>query len=246
VRRNRYYSYIFIAIITIVAAGVLSFAAKFLRPIQELNEAVEKKKNIMLAMDIIGPDEKLSREEIINKFDETIKPVAVNYQGEIMTLSERQTVADIDPESEAQKPLEKQLLPLYLQQREGETLAYCIPVFGKGLWSTIYGYLALKQDLNTIKGITFYKHGETPGLGAEVATQWFTENFAGKQIFNKDGELVSVEIIKGQVTESTPQAYRKVDGISGATKTCDGVNDFLLKDLEKYKNYIMKNRTTKD
>ncbi len=200
----------------------------------------------MLAMDIIGPDEKLSREEIINKFDETIKPVAVNYQGEIMTLSERQTVADIDPESEAQKPLEKQLLPLYLQQREGETLAYCIPVFGKGLWSTIYGYLALKQDLNTIKGITFYKHGETPGLGAEVATQWFTENFAGKQIFNKDGELVSVEIIKGQVTESTPQAYRKVDGISGATKTCDGVNDFLLKDLEKYKNYIMKNRTTKD
>ncbi len=245
-RRNRYYSFIFIAIITIVAAGVLSFAAKFLRPIQELNEAVEKKKNILQAVGLVKPTEKLSRETIIDKFDQTIKPLVVNYQGEIMTLPEGQTVADIDPETEAQKPIEKQLLPVYLQQQDGETVAYCLPVFGKGLWSTIYGYLALKQDLNTIKGITFYKHGETPGLGAEVATQWFTENFEGKQIFNKEGELVSVEIIKGQVTESTPQAYRKVDGISGATKTCDGVNDFLLKDLKKYKNYIVKNRTNKD
>ncbi|MFP4548114.1 MAG: NADH:ubiquinone reductase (Na(+)-transporting) subunit C [Fidelibacterota bacterium] len=243
---NRYYSFIFIAIITIVAAGVLSFAAQFLRPIQELNEAVEKKKNIMQAVGLVESTEKLSREAIINKFDQSIKPLAVNYRGEIMTLPEGQSVADIDPEAEARKPLEKQLLPVYLQQQDGETAAYCIPVFGKGLWSTIYGYLALKQDLNTIKGITFYKHGETPGLGAEVSTQWFTENFEGKQIFDRDSNLVSVEIIKGRVTESTPQAYRKVDGISGATKTCDGVNDFLLKDLEKYKNYIMKNRTNKE
>lgn len=237
---KKYYSFIFISIIALICAGLLSFAVMFLRPRQELNEMVEKKKNILIAMGIA--EGSVTQQEIIQKFDQYIESFVINYKGESVDLPEGQTVADIDPETEENKAEADQLLPLYQQKENDMVVAYCLPVFGKGLWSTIYGYLALERDLNTIKGITFYKQGETPGLGAEAAAKWFTDNFKGKKIFDEKGKLVSATVVKGKAESTSPNFIHEVDGISGATKTCDGINAFLLKDLNKYKAFLLKNR----
>ena len=233
---NKYYSFIFISIIALVAAGLLSFAVMFLRPRQELNEAVEKKKNVLIAVEIIDAKKSVSQNEIIRKFEKLIEAIIVNQKGE--KINSDLKVEDINPELEENKPADDQLLPVYLQKENGKIVSYCLPIFGKGLWSTIYGYLALENDLNTIKGITFYKNGETPGLGAEISQKWFTDNYKGKKIFDKSGRLISATIIKGTVDLSSSKAKHEVDGISGATKTCEGINIFLLKDLKKYEAFL--------
>ena len=93
-----------------------------------------------------------------------------------------------------------------------------------------------------MKGIRFYKHGETPGLGGEVEKDWFTNNFVGKKITDKNGLLVSIQSVKGQVDSSSPDSYHQVDGISGATMTTKGLNEFLMNDLKKYDSYFQKIR----
>ena len=100
------------------------------------------------------------------------------------------------------------------------------------------------MDLNTVIGITFYKHGETPGLGGEVEKKWFQNNFVGKKIFNQTGELVSVKVVKGKVNDVYfgEALNHGVDGISGATITSRGVSYFLKRDLLKYEQYLKNNR----
>ena len=112
-----------------------------------------------------------------------------------------------------------------------------IPISGKGLWSTLYGYFALEMDMKTVKGITFYKHGETPGLGAEVEKKWFQNNFIGKKIFDENSNLVSITVYKG----SSGDDIHGVDGISGATVTSNGVTNFLKSILNNYKPYLERN-----
>ena len=130
-------------------------------------------------------------------------------------------------------------LPLYIW-KEGDTISkYCFPISGKGLWSTIYGYLALEADLQTIAGITFYKHGETPGLGAEIDKEWFQKQFKGKKLYLENGDPEPFTIVKGKVDKlpKKEQTY-SVDGISGATLTGKGVQAFLREDLKKYAAYF--------
>ncbi|MBN2280952.1 MAG: NADH:ubiquinone reductase (Na(+)-transporting) subunit C [Candidatus Marinimicrobia bacterium] len=237
---KKFYSFIFISIIALVSAGLLSFAVMFLRPLQERNEAVEKKKNILLAVGLVYENNTPGPDEILQMFEGAIEPIVVNQLGE--KVESGLNVEKINPELEENKPPDQQCLPLFLQKEKGQVVSYCLPVFGKGLWSTIYGYLALEKDRNTIKGITFYKNGETPGLGAEITQTWFTGNFRGKQIFDNTGNLVSVRVVKGKVDPASPGLIHEVDGISGATKTCEGINSFLLKDLAKYQVFLQKQR----
>ena len=133
-------------------------------------------------------------------------------------------------------------LPAY---KSSNPETFIIPISGKGLWSTLYGYLALEKDLNTVKGLTFYKHGETPGLGGEVEKKWFQNNFVGKTIFDQTGQLVSVKVVKGKANDvlSGEALNHGVDGISGATITSRGVSDFLKRDLLRYEPYMKNNRS---
>ena len=110
------------------------------------------------------------------------------------------------------------------------------------MWSTLYGYLAVEPDGKTVKGITFYKHKETAGLGGEVEKPWFQNNFVGKQFIDDEGNLISIQVIKGKVSDDDPQSYHKVDGISGATITGRGLNQFLKEDLKKYEPFFKKIR----
>ncbi|GAB6067338.1 Na(+)-translocating NADH-quinone reductase subunit C [Methylothermus subterraneus] len=114
-------------------------------------------------------------------------------------------------------------MPVYLV-RDGQAFSRLIlPIYGRGLWSTLYGYLALERDLITVAGITFYEHKETPGLGGEVDNPRWKALWRGKQAFDAQGQ-VAIEVIKGQVDPARPEAVHQVDGLSGATLTTRGVD----------------------
>ena len=112
---------------------------------------------------------------------------------------------------------------------------YAIPISGKGLWSTLYGFFAIEPDGITAKGITFYAHKETPGLGGEVDKAWFQNNFIGKKFINDQGELIGIKVVKGK---ADPASDYEVDGISGATITSKGLESFLADDLKKYESFL--------
>lgn len=131
----------------------------------------------------------------------------------------------------------KSVLPLFLWQEGGHTDKYAFPVSGKGLWSTIYGYVALDRQLASVVGITFYKHGETPGLGGEVEQPWFQNQFKDRRVF-ADGRLKRIEVAKGKAATRSTAEREAVDGISGATLTGNGVTRFLNEDIGRYEKYF--------
>ena len=228
------YVFFFAAVVTITCSILLAAAANLLRDRQQENIALDIRKNILASAEL--GSEEMTRQEVLGLYDKYIRSKVINLQGEEIT---DKTVEQLDPKKDLT------LLPLYYAEEDGKVMAYIIPISGKGLWSTIYGYLALEKDLNTVKGITFYKHGETPGLGGEIEKDWFTGNFKGKKINSPEGDLLSITIIKGKVQDLIPdqEAYHYVDGISGSTLTGKGLNNFLKKDLETYKPFFDKVRT---
>jgi Na+-transporting NADH:ubiquinone oxidoreductase subunit C len=119
--------------------------------------------------------------------------------------------------------------PLYIYEKDGQR-GYVVPLQGSGLWDDIWGNIALASDFNTVVGVTFDHAGETPGLGAEIATKGFQEPFIGKHIYDANGNFTSVPVKKNAVDN-------EVDAISGGTITSTAVSDMLYNDLNFYQNY---------
>lgn len=128
-------------------------------------------------------------------------------------------------------------LTLYLYEKEGQS-GYVIPTTGNGLWGKVYANVALADDLNTITGITFSHDSETPGLGAEITSEAFRNQFIGKQILDNSGNVVSVAVVK----HADPSDLHQVDAISGGTMTSNGVSAMLLDELKRYQDYISSQR----
>ena len=174
----------FAAIVCLVVSLLLSVTAAVLKPRQQANEAYDVKRNIVKAF---GVDiSAMKRPEIEATFE---KHVAEDKAGDLPIFT-------------------------WTDEGAGEASKYAFPVSGKGLWSMLYGYLSLEADLETIAGISFYKHGETPGLGAEIEKPWFLSQFAGKRLY-KEGVAVEFAVTKPGYAEGESE----VDGISGATLT---------------------------
>lgn len=224
------YTFRFAAIVTIVCSILLAGAATLLKPRQEENKIFDKKKNILASVGIKPKEgQSFSRTEINQIYSQRIKEFVIDREGNIV---EGKKPADLDPRKDTG------LFPIYENIEDGQIVSYIIPVSGKGLWSTIYGYLALEADGQTVKGITFYAHGETPGLGGEIEKDWFTSNFAGKKITDENGTIVSIEVIKGKINPGSPEAVHQVDGISGATITGKGVENFIKQNLLTYEPFL--------
>lgn len=222
---------IFALIISLLSALILAGTVQLLKPRQEFNFRVDVKKNILKALQV--PGDIKSDQDVEKLYDQTVQELVVNSQGEV--------IAGVKPADIKDGEVDK--LPVYQYLQEGKVQSICIPISGKGLWSTIYGYLAFENDYNTIKGVTFYKQGETAGLGAEIATDWFQDRWQGKTIFDDAGNLVSVNIKKGNVVPGEAMEAHLIDGISGATMTANGINDFVLKDLQTYLSFFKKGRS---
>ncbi len=236
--RSNSYTLGFTALVTIILGILLSVAATSLKDRQQLNEELDIKKNILSALNISGETGiEMTSVDYQKLFENKIRSIVVDADGNI--------VPDMTPDKIDPKTMSG-LYPVYEKIVDGTVVGYAVPVAGKGLWSTCYGYLALESDLNTVMGITFYKHGETPGLGGEIDKIWFTSNFVGKQIFSPNGELVSIQVVKGTVHENSPDAYHQVDGISGATLTGKGLNIFIKEDLNNYLPFFKQAHMTEE
>ena len=225
--RSDTYTIMFTMIVAVILGLGLSTTADSLRERQNLNVELDIKKNIL---SVLGFDHNsnMTNEDIQSLYEDNISEIIINSTGEILdnNISEQATYK------------------IY-QSREGDKITgYAIPIAGKGLWGTMYGYFAIEPDASTAKGITFYKHKETPGLGAEVDKEWFKNNFIGKKFIDDSGKLVSIEVIKGFVSDKDPDSKYKVDGISGATITGSGLTTFLKADLEKYEPYFSRVRNS--
>ncbi len=194
---------LFAAVVCVTCSLLLSGTAAGLKSLQEANKEFDVKRNIVKAFGVNIGD--MERPEIESTFE---KHVSEETAGE---------------------------LPIYTWTDDGteQPSKYAFPISGKGLWSTLYGYLSLNADLETIAGISFYKHGETPGLGAEIEKDWFLSQFTGKRLYS-DGAPTAFVIAK----PGTPLNESAVDGISGATLTGKGVEALLRKDADLYANYF--------
>lgn len=194
---------VFAAGVCLVVSLLLSGTAAVLKPAQEANEAFDVKRNIVKAFGI--DISAMARPEIEGTFE---KHVTEETAGE---------------------------LPIFKWTEDGADAPskYAFPISGKGLWSMLYGYLALEADLETIAGISFYKHGETPGLGAEIEKPWFLSQFAGKKLY-AEGAAADFLVVK----PGTPLTESSVDGISGATLTGKGVEALIRKDAAAYAEYF--------
>lgn len=217
---------IYAAVVCLICSLMLSAAASVLKKPQDYNVEIDRKMNVLKAFGVSIYDENHKR----------IKGPAVEaiFAEHIAELTiDGATGQKVESAAQAKEPL-----PLYTWTENGEVKKYAFPISGKGLWSTIYGYLALEGDLGTIAGITFYRHGETPGLGGEVEADWFQNNFKGKKVVN-EGQRVKFEVVKGKLADKYPQGNdHAVDGISGATLTGNGVTRFLNTTLDKYETYF--------
>jgi Na+-transporting NADH:ubiquinone oxidoreductase subunit C len=227
--RSNTYTFGFATIVILVAALLLSSAATLLKDRQVANEKREKKALILKAAGI-------ETEEIDAKFAEVIIAQVINQKGEIIEGVEAFNI-NLLKQNKALKsdPTLELNLPIYTcNTPEGKR--YVFPMYGKGLWGPIWGYVALGNDLNTITGAIFDHKGETPGLGAEISTPIFEDQFAGKEIYEK-GALVSIDVLKGA---GNNLSEHEVDGISGGTITSVGVEDMLKTDFGKYQSYLDK------
>lgn len=233
------YIVIFILVLTSLVAVLLTGLREATKAQAELNEDIFNKRAVLAAVEQhLGNDrtvDDLSDDDVVNIFKTKVQQVALNMQGEVLDEVQAES---IDMAKERKKPEADRRLPLYVYDAEGGSKYYIMSVRGNGLWDEIWGNVALESDLNTITGASFDHKGETPGLGAEIKDNpGFSRQFEGKTIFNEAGEYVSVKVQKGGAPDSAPH---KVDGISGATITADGVSEMLYRGIQYYLPYFEK------
>ena len=220
--------------VCLICSVLVSAAAVGLKNRQERNKQIEKRRNILQIANIYDPAKTV---------DEQFKDIRMR----IVDLGSGQFKADIDPatfdsrlaardkQSSYSIPADKDIagiksrsryMEVYLVADQGRLQQIILPVYGKGLWSTMYGFIALGPDFSTITGFGFYEHGETPGLGGEIDNPVWLAKWPGKVVYDHNGE-VRITVIKGTVEAGSPDARHKVDGLSGATLTARGVGNLL-------------------
>lgn len=221
-------------LLCLVCSILVSAAAVGLSDRQERNKAEEKKKNILQAAGLyqegVSIDEQFAR----------IQPRVVDLQSGTFTTaidaaSFDSRLAARDPETRYTIPADRDLaaikyrsryMDVYLVIDNDQFQQIILPVHGKGLWSTMYGFIALASDLTTVNGFAFYEHGETPGLGGEIDNPTWKSQWPGKKIYDETGKT-RIEVIKGTVDRTADDAIYKADGLAGATLTGRGVSHLL-------------------
>lgn len=234
-RESNAYTLIFAVIMVVVVASALAIAATSLQPLQAENVKIEKMQNILSTIGIAA-----AKEEAQDTYTKYItESIALDDAGEV--VAEGDEAFGIDLAKEYKLDENQQRFPLFVADVEGDKY-YIIPLYGSGLWNSIWGYISLEEDGNTVKGTVFSHAGETPGLGAEITQEWFQDRFIGEKIKDESGNFVGVEVQKGY-SGGNDKDDNAVDAISGATITGDGVTNMILERLEYYVPYLEKQNT---
>lgn len=218
----------------VVCSVVVSTAAVVLKPQQEVNKTRDLKRNILMAAGMFNPEETVEAqfERVTTR---VIDLETGEYVSDIDPMAFDQRAAAKDPQRSTRLSAEEDIAGImrrsdyalvYLVNNEsGDLDKVILPIHGYGLWSTLYGFIALQPDADTIAGLGFYDHGETPGLGGEVDNPRWKSIWEGKQVY-REGD-VAISVVKGSVDSSTPGSEWKVDGLSGATLTSKGVSNLV-------------------
>jgi len=199
---------------------------------QDENVKNEKMQNILSTVGI-----NVSREEAEKSYKKYIvEELALKIDGSIN--ENINPFSDLNLAKELKKDYEDQHFPLYVAEINSEKY-YIIELRGTGLWDAIWGYISLKSDFNTVNGVSFDHKGETAGLGAEITKDWFKESFKDEKIFNSNGELVGIKVLKGNNDPNNiDKDDHEVDAISGSTITGDGVTDMIYERINNYLPYL--------
>lgn len=207
---NNTYTVIYATVMVVIVATLLALASYLLKDRQQRNVELEKKqqilKSVKMGLDAATVDDKATYIEGL--FDKHIVETKITSDNEELTL--------------------------YVCTMDNGDKMYIVPVHGTGLWGPIWGYVALNKDYNTIYGVTYDHKGETPGLGAEISTPEFSDQFDQKQIFT-NGEFKSILVVKGG---KDPSSTNEVDAISGGTITSKAVEEMLFKCISRYLEYF--------
>jgi len=236
-KRGPAYTVGFAAAVCVVCAILVSVSAVTLRDRQEDNKRLDGKRNVLLAAGLIESDADPDRETIEAIFDEAVEPIVIDRESGLVVedvdaagFDQRRAASDAEQSREAPvNPAKVARLPhrllVYRVSREGRLEQVVLPVSGAGLWSTLHGYLALGVDGSTVRGLAFYEHGETPGLGGEVDNPKWRGLWPGRRVFDEVGEI-RLEVIKGRAGPVEDDPHR-IDGLSGATMTSRGVSELV-------------------
>lgn len=219
-------------LLCIVCSVIVSSAAVLLRPMQIENKNLDRKRNILLAAGLYNPEQTVDAQ--FEKIQTRVIDLDSGHFVDVNTDGFDQRKSAKDPARS--KSLSSDADTAKISRRENQALVYIVetngvlervilPVHGYGLWSTLYGFIALESDLNTVAGLGFYDHGETPGLGGEVDNPRWKAIWPGKQVY-QNGD-VAIALIKGTVLPASANANYQVDGLSGATLTSRGVSNLL-------------------
>lgn len=239
----------FVSAITGIVALVLSFLYSGLKDIHKQNEVLfEKRAMLSSIQDNLGLEiGELSDKEVADIFNNSVRQKVINAAGDIVEAEtvvkagySQGTAQEISLKAEFSKQLDNRLLPMYVYEDKNGDEFFIMKMFGKGLWDEISAYVSVKNDMNTINGVSFDHKAETPGLGAEIKDDpGFAEQYKGKKLFDDSGDLVSVTVKKGKAEDMN----HEVDGISGATITLNGVTQMFSQSLANYEAFLKKNKS---
>ena len=212
---------ILVAFILCIACSIIvSSAAVMLRPAQQANKLLDKQENILAAAGLLAEDESVA--ELFKQVEKRVVDFKtgayVSADFDVLGYDQRKAKNDnarnfkIDAEKDiASLKRQAQLAEVYIVKSiDGDLKTLILPISGYGLWSTLYGFVALDSDLNTVVGLSFYDHGETPGLGGEVDNPKWKAQWQGKKMFNASGEVVA-KLKKGIVNPDIDGVVRNVN-----------------------------------
>ena len=221
-------------LLCIVCSVVVSTASVLLKPAQIANKQLDFKRNILLAAGLLDEDKNIDEQfELIETrivdlqtgmFNDAIDPVNFDQRKAVKdpqlsdVLSSKDDIAGLSRREKYAK--------VYLVNDDSGLQTVVLPVSGYGLWGTLYGFLAVESDMNTVVGLGYYDHKETPGLGAEVDNPRWKSLWQGKKLYSRNGD-VAISVIKGSVAPGSAGAEHKIDGLSGATLTSVGVDNMM-------------------
>lgn len=222
-------------LLCVICSVVVSAAAVLLKPQQEANKLLDKRTNILAAAGLLDPSKSVDE-----SFEQITTKVVDLETGKYTDVVDPQTYdarkAAKDPQLSEALPRDKDIASIkrqanyqtvYLVEKEGKIEKVILPVHGYGLWSTLYGFLALEGDLNTVVGLGFYSHAETPGLGGEVDNPIWKAQWPGKKVYDEGSTAPVLGLVKGKVDPSSPNAEHQIDGLAGATLTSNGVTRLI-------------------
>jgi Na+-transporting NADH:ubiquinone oxidoreductase subunit C len=217
----------FATAVCLACSIVVSTSAVALRERQDRNKVLDRQTQVLVVAGLIEADQKASAEEVEQLFEQNIQTRVINletgeYDDSVDAAAYDQRKAARDPSTSRGAPANNAgvtrlptLALVYQRVENDDVQSLILPIEGKGLWSTLYGFIALAPDTTTIQGITFYEHGETPGLGGEVDNPNWKAGWVGRLAYD-DNWQPAIEVVKGVVGPVAEDPYR-VDGISGST-----------------------------